>query len=141
MPIRISDLAKLYEQRRDFAAATQTYQALLAVHPSHRDALYNLALQYEGQGDSRGARETVGRLLKLDPKYADAWYLAGRMAEKNNDLVEAAYSYRQAIAVKPSLVAAHYNLAFIHRSQNRPWRRSGNFSRSCGTARSMPKRI
>jgi Tfp pilus assembly protein PilF len=75
---------------------------------------------YEAQGDSRGARETVGRLVKFDPKYADAWYLAGRMAEKNNDLVEAAYSYRQAIAAKPSLVDAHYNLAFIHRSQDRP---------------------
>jgi tetratricopeptide (TPR) repeat protein len=34
--------------------------------------------------------------------------------------VEAADSYRQAIAAKPSLVDAHYNLAFIHRSQGRP---------------------
>jgi Flp pilus assembly protein TadD len=42
------------------------------------------------------------------------------MAEKNNVLVEAAYSYKQAIAAKPSLVDAHYNLAFIHQSQGRP---------------------
>jgi Flp pilus assembly protein TadD len=41
------------------------------------------------------------------------------MAEKNNVLVEAADSYRQAIAAKPALVDAHYNLAFIHRSQGR----------------------
>ena len=42
------------------------------------------------------------------------------MAETHNDLTEAAYSYTQAIAVEPELVAAHYNLAFIHRSQGRP---------------------
>jgi Tfp pilus assembly protein PilF len=77
-------------------------------------------LLYEAQGDSRGARETVGRLLKLDPKNADAWYLAGRMAEKDNALAEAADSYRQAIAAKPSFVDAHYNLAFIYRSQGQP---------------------
>ena len=41
------------------------------------------------------------------------------MAEKNNNLVEAADSYRQAIVAKPTLVDAHYNLAFIHRSLGR----------------------
>jgi tetratricopeptide (TPR) repeat protein len=62
----------------------------------------------------------VGRLLKFDPKHADGWYLAGRMAEKDNVLEEAADSYRRAIAVKPAFVDAHYNLAFIHRGQGRP---------------------
>jgi Flp pilus assembly protein TadD len=42
------------------------------------------------------------------------------MAEKENVLAEAANSYSRAIAAKPSFVDAHYNLAFIHRSQDRP---------------------
>jgi Flp pilus assembly protein TadD len=42
------------------------------------------------------------------------------MAEKNNDLIEAAYAYKQAVAAKPDLVDAHYNLGFIYRSQNKP---------------------
>ena len=41
------------------------------------------------------------------------------MAEKRNDLAEAAYAYKQAVAAKPDLVDAHYNLGFIYRSQGR----------------------
>ena len=40
-------------------------------------------------------------------------------AERANDLGEAAEAYRQAIRARPDLVDAHYNLAFVHRSQGR----------------------
>jgi tetratricopeptide (TPR) repeat protein len=46
--------------------------------------------------------------------------LSGQIAEKNGDLAEAAYAYKQAIAAKPDLVDAHFNLGFIYRSQNQP---------------------
>jgi len=75
---------------------------------------------YEGQGENKLARETLGRLTKANSKHADGWYQAGRLAERNNDLLEAAYAYRQAIAAKPDLVDAHYNLGFILRSQGKP---------------------
>ena len=35
-------------------------------------------------------------------------------------MLEAAYAYKQAVAAKPDLVDAHYNLGFILRSQGKP---------------------
>jgi tetratricopeptide (TPR) repeat protein len=79
-----------------------------------------LAILHEGQGNNKSARELLARLTKANPAHADGWYQAGRLAERSNDLLEAAYAYRQAIAAKPNLVDAHYNLGFILRSQNKP---------------------
>ena len=42
---------------------------------------------------------------------------SGRLAERGNDLNAAAAALKEAIAVKADLVDAHYNLAFVYRSQ------------------------
>jgi tetratricopeptide (TPR) repeat protein len=42
------------------------------------------------------------------------------MAEKDNRLAEATEAYRRAIAAKPDLVDAHFNLGFIYRSEGKP---------------------
>ena len=91
-------LAKLYEQRRDVPAAIKMYQGLLAIQPAHADALFALATLQDHAGETKAAAETLARLTKAHPKHADAWYVTGRMAEKRNDLVEAAYAYKQAVA-------------------------------------------
>ncbi|MDX2253536.1 MAG: tetratricopeptide repeat protein, partial [Nitrospira sp.] len=84
------------------------------------EALFQLATLLDQHGESKDARETATRLTTVSPKHADGWYLSGRIAEKNGDLVEAVYAYQQAVAAKPDLVAAHYNLGFIYRSQDKP---------------------
>ena len=63
------------------------------------------------------AREQLSRLTQANPRHADAWYLLGRLAERGDDLNAAAAAFNQAIAVKPDLVDAHYNLGFVFRSQ------------------------
>src|SRR5215213_5665304 len=98
------DLAKLYEQRRDLDGAKKLYLTLLNTVPGQQDALFELAALYDTQGEAKAARDTLRRLTRANPKHASAWYLSGRIAERNNDLVEAAYAYKQAIAAKPDLV-------------------------------------
>lgn len=90
------DLAKLYEQRRDAAGARKLYQDLLKAIPAQQDALFELATLYDNQGDAKAARDTLRQLTKTNPKHANAWYLTGRIAEKSNALVEAAYRYGEA---------------------------------------------
>src|SRR5574339_994095 len=82
---------------------SKTYKSLLAVRPANSDALFGLAMLLDAQGDSKAAHDTLGQLTKAHPKHADGWYQAGRLAERNNDLLEAAYDYKQAVAVKPDL--------------------------------------
>ena len=74
----------------------KTYQSLLAFRPTRSDALFGLAMLYEGQGENKAAHDMLGRLTKVNPKHADAWYQVGRLAERGNDLLEAAYAYKQA---------------------------------------------
>ena len=54
------------------------------------EGLFGLAMLYEGQGDNKSARDMLARLTKANPTHADGWYQAGRLAERNNDLLEAA---------------------------------------------------
>jgi Tfp pilus assembly protein PilF len=102
------DLAKLYESRRDVPAATKLYQSLLAVQPTQADALFHLAVLQDGAGDAKGAKDTLAKLTKAHPKHADGWYQIGRMAERRNDLVEAAYAYKQAGSGRCALQSGVY---------------------------------
>jgi rhomboid protease GluP len=55
------------------------YQQVLALHPEHALALYNMALAFETRGEKVAALDAVERAIKLDPKEPDALAVRERL--------------------------------------------------------------
>jgi tetratricopeptide (TPR) repeat protein len=104
-------------EEHDPVAAIELYQSALAADPSHTEARINL-----------------GRLLHLQGRHqeAEATYRGGadapalllfNLAVLLEDLVrldDAIVAYRQALAVDPSLIDAHFNLARLYELAGEP---------------------
>ncbi|HEX2584183.1 MAG TPA: tetratricopeptide repeat protein [Steroidobacteraceae bacterium] len=60
------------------------------------------------------ARVELRNALQIDPKYVEARYLAGQVAEKRNDIREAAGQYQAAVDANPKYQPARAALARIY---------------------------
>jgi tetratricopeptide (TPR) repeat protein len=107
-----SDLASAVEHHRDgrLDQAAQIYQAILADHPRHADALHLLGVVALQQGDPRQACELIGRAIAIEPgtaafhsNLAEAFRAAGQ-------LEPALACCRNALALQPDSAEAANNL-------------------------------
>jgi len=98
------ELAKLYEQKKDYAAAERELQAL---EPKDEATLYLLgAVRLEEHG-FEGARQAFGQLLALDPRSAAGHMGLGAVASEQGDHELALKEYEQAAELNPQLSYAH----------------------------------
>lgn len=96
------------------------YQAVLAEHPGHTDALHYSGLIAFQQGNYRQAVDLIGRAIELAQeasRVAPAEYLVnfGNALKRHGNHREAMLAYEKAAALRPDLSAVWFNLALLQR--------------------------
>jgi tetratricopeptide (TPR) repeat protein len=107
-------LALQYEaDPRARAEAIDAYQRVLAVNPSHIDALINLGMLSYDDGNVEKATECFQRAAELNKDNAIAQFNLGSVLEELGELESARQHLRLAVRLDPRYADAHYNLAFV----------------------------
>ena len=95
------------------AEAIDAYQRVLAVNPSHIDALINLGMLSYDDGNVEKATECFQRAAELNKDNAIAQFNLGSVLEALVELESARQHLRLAVRLDPRYADAHYNLAFV----------------------------
>ena len=107
--------AVAHHQAQRFQQAEQLYRRILALHPSHADALHLLGLIAYQQGDHPSAIDLISKAIQYDPKKPHYLFNLGLAFQKIGNLPEAVSSYKQALALKPNYREAQSNLGHVFR--------------------------
>lgn len=104
-----TQLATAQALDNDIKAARELQQKALLSQPEHGPALLLGARLSLAEGDGAAALQQVEALLAKQPKQSEAWLLKAELLLRNkaSDKDGAMAAYRQALVVKPDLVAAH----------------------------------
>ena len=114
-PAMAAAAAHYAAHRRDDAA--RACEAVLARQPDHVDALHLLGVVRTESGDPIGAYDPLLRAAGLAPDNARVHYHLGNAYLALQRFVEAAASFRRALACDPDLLDARNNLGNAERRQ------------------------
>jgi len=104
-------VGKFYQDSKKFKLATEAYEKLLQMDPSHKNALYNLgAIEYVEGKDKEKAKTYFSRAIEIDPQYAEAYLARGICFEDLKDFDNAIADYKMAAQYKPNFENAIRNL-------------------------------
>jgi predicted O-linked N-acetylglucosamine transferase (SPINDLY family) len=104
--------AALYEQGNIDEAMTH-YRRVLEIRPDHAEAHTNLGIALAAQGDWGRAIGHYREALKAMPNSADTLNALGDALTMTGDLAQAITVVQRALVLKPDLVRAWANLAYI----------------------------
>jgi Tfp pilus assembly protein PilF len=108
------NLGLAYVKRDRLAEATEAFQRVLRLDPSHAKAHLNLALIYDRQGRSEEAMKEFQRALELNPGDANTHYNLGIALARQGRLYEAMAAFQRAVQLDPNDANAHNNLGVIY---------------------------
>ena len=97
------------QQQNRLDAAEAGYRAVLALKPTHFDALHLLSVVCYGQGRHAEALTLIGAALKTKPEFPDALSNHGMILHALNRYSEALESYDRALKFKPDYAEVHAN--------------------------------
>ena len=100
----------IHYESREFAAARQYFERLVAINPKDASGQANLAQVLSDLGDQQAAEEGARRALALDARHAGAHNLLGNLLGARGAWDEALRHYRQAVAGDPQRAIFHHNL-------------------------------
>jgi tetratricopeptide (TPR) repeat protein len=107
-------LALQYESDPDtHFQAIEAYRRVLAVNPTHIEAVINLGMLSYEQGDLESASACFLRAVTGDPDNAVAHFNLGSVLDELGHLEAARRHLRIAVRIDSSYPDAHYNLAFV----------------------------
>jgi tetratricopeptide (TPR) repeat protein len=89
------------------------YLAALRSNPSCAEAAYNLGLLCACEEKPVEAMEYLGQTIRLNPSFAVAYYWRAVVQTTQKQFEEAIADYRRALELRPDLVEALNNLAWI----------------------------
>jgi tetratricopeptide (TPR) repeat protein len=98
---------------RDEEGAVKTYQKLLALEPSHKNALYNLANLKKQQGRIAEAQSLYRRLIEAHRYFVAGYVNLAKSHSDCGDYDEAEKLLRQALALEPQHAFARWNLSHL----------------------------
>jgi membrane associated rhomboid family serine protease/Flp pilus assembly protein TadD len=101
------DLARVYWQKKDFAAAEQELQKALKMQPNDDAILYELGGMRLEQHHFADARQSFAQLLAINPQSAEAHLGLGSVASAEGNCVLAQGEYAQAERLNPQLGEVH----------------------------------
>lgn len=108
-PITILRDALALHQRGQYSAAVPLYEAVLAAHPRHFDALHLLGVARRQLGEPEAAVALISAALAVDAKHAIAHSNLGAALQDLGRSDEAQAAYDCAIAIDPRYAMAHAN--------------------------------
>jgi predicted TPR repeat methyltransferase len=107
-------------QQRGFVdAAQQLCERILAVQPTHPDALHFSGLLLHQKGDSAGGLERVRQALTLQPDAALIWNNLGNILLALNRHDQAGEAYERSASLAPDDADLLNNLGVLRRAQGR----------------------
>lgn len=106
-------LAQTYLRKGEYPHAIKSAECVLAVAPEDQVALSVQVEAYRAEGENALADEASARLSAVAAPAVIA-YNAGKEAVRGGDLEAAGEHFSEAVALDPTLAAAHEALAFIH---------------------------
>jgi len=112
-PDILFNLANTYSGLQQPDYAVLTFLKVLEKDPGHIGALNNLANEYENKGDLDKAHELFHYLTHLQPDKALSHFNLGNFFLRQNQHVEAAKCYEQAIEKDETFIDAYHNIAWI----------------------------
>ena len=107
-------------QAGDLQEAVRLYHRVLAMQPSHADALNLCGVATFQSGDAESAVKMLRAVVGLQPDHVDALNNLGNVLKASEKLDEAEAAYRRALTVKPDYADAHYNLGIVLEARARP---------------------
>jgi tetratricopeptide (TPR) repeat protein len=117
-------------QRGNLAEAEQVYRQILAIEPTHADALHLLGTLAQQVGRSDIAVDLIGKAIAADRRQAAFHSNLGTALQALGRLDEAAVSFRNAMALKPDLAEAHMNLGTVLEAQGKQSDAEARFRRA-----------
>ena len=105
--------------RGQFAEAQRQAQAMLAVAPEDRDALYMLAVAQRFQGHITEALATLERLEALQPEYSRLYQERGHCHVMQRQAAGAIEAFERAVTLNPALPASWKTLETLYRMGGR----------------------
>lgn len=107
------NLANTYSDLQQPDHAIATFLKVLEKDPGHIGALNNLADEYESKGELDKAHELFHYLTHLQPDKGLSYFNLGNFFLRQNQHIEAAKCYEQALEKDESFVDAYHNIAWI----------------------------
>ncbi|WP_340102982.1 tetratricopeptide repeat protein [Rhodohalobacter sp. 8-1] len=107
------NLANIYSSLQEPDQAIATFLKVLEKDPGHIGALNNLADEYEHKGELDKAHELFHYLTHLQPDKALSHFNLGNFFLRQNQHIEAAKCYEQALEKDETFVDAYHNIAWI----------------------------
>lgn len=105
--------AVIDHQSNRLAAADAGYDAILAAHPDHADALHYRGVIRFQRGDFAAARDAIQRAIELRPNIAAYHVNLGNALTHLGDPPAALAAYQAAIQLEPGLAGVHFNRALL----------------------------
>jgi tetratricopeptide (TPR) repeat protein len=116
---RVAALLQVGIQRadqKDWAAATTTFQDVLAINPGNVYALYNLGVIDQTNGNSSGAIGFYSKAIAVSKTYTPAMYNKAILLEAS-DPQGALDLYKQIVSINPRASTAYLRMAFVEAEQ------------------------
>ena len=110
-------IAVRHHQAGRLQAAEQIYRQILAVEPTHADALHLLGVVANQSGQHATAIECIARAIALRGTEAAFHNNLGEAYRALRRTPEAVARYRRALELKPDFAEAHYNLGLALKEQ------------------------
>jgi protein O-GlcNAc transferase len=96
------------------AEAAVHYRRILAAHPNHADAAFNLGVALRQLGKIEDAIAAYAQALRIKPDYPDAHFNLGNALMATGKAGEAIIAYAHALSIKPNHASATTNLAVAY---------------------------
>ena len=109
----VFNLANSYSEAEQFDRAIPLYHDVIEKDPQHIPSFNNLADCYEAIGDVPKAKELFEYITKIAPENALSHFNLGNFKLRNNNHIDAAKCYQNAIECEPRFIDAYYNIAWI----------------------------
>ncbi len=105
------EIGKTQFELTDFQAAASSFGMALKGYPSDGEAAFYLAESWANLGDWTKARDSYTYALSHEYPYGPAYYGLGRSNVELAEFDAAVKPLKRAIAIDPSLIKAHFQLA------------------------------
>lgn len=121
LPLAVQMFVEAVNRHRagQLAEAEALYRAILAIHPPHAEAAYNLGIVLQTQGRLAEAVSAYRHAIAARPEFLDATANLGTALQDLGQLDDAIAIYRQAIARKPDFAIAFCNLGVALKEQGK----------------------
>ena len=134
----LKDYAYVQMQLGELAAAKQTYQRVLTIEPTSRQALLHLGMIADKFGNPKAAALHYLTLIKHEPDFMDAYVQLANLYEKSGDLEAAEQAFTMGIQHEPRWAPGYLWRGKIYQKQGISDTAETDFRRAIQLAPDVP---